>query len=69
MILSVDAPDRAGIADETQTAEQPHYYTFKEPRGWINLMDPGQSWQEWTKTQGTPTSRGWKVFGTGQSEG
>jgi hypothetical protein len=41
-----------------------HFYAFAKPKGWINLLNPGQSWEEWTKTQGIPTASGWKVFGT-----
>jgi hypothetical protein len=49
---------------QSATPPAPHYYTFKKPDGWINLANPGQSWDEWTKTQGVPTTQGWKVFGT-----
>jgi hypothetical protein len=45
-------------------AAQPYFYTFDKPVGWINLSSPGQTWSEWTRTQGIPTTRGWKVFGT-----
>jgi hypothetical protein len=41
-----------------------YFYTFQKPTGWINLGNPGQSWSDFTKEQGLPDARGWKVFGT-----
>lgn len=47
----------------TPSVSWPYFYTFNKPEGWINLANPGQSWQEWTSKQGIPTTKGWKVFG------
>jgi hypothetical protein len=24
-------------------------------------LNPGQSWEEWTREQGPPTTKGWKI--------
>jgi hypothetical protein len=56
--------DAAINKDQSQPAEAPKgFYTFTKPKGWINLADPGQSWEEWTKAQGLPTTRGWFISG------
>jgi hypothetical protein len=56
--------DAAINKDQSQSAEAPKgFYTFTKPKGWINLADPGQSWEEWTKAQGLPTTRGWFISG------
>lgn len=37
-------------------------FSWGMPDGWINLLDPAQSWQEYTKTCGIPTTKGWPVY-------
>jgi hypothetical protein len=49
--------------DSNATSDDGYFYTFTRPTGWINLMNPGQTWEQWTREQGVPTTRGWKVFG------
>jgi hypothetical protein len=38
-------------------------YAFTKPPGWVSLLNPGQTWEEWTREQGLPTTKGWKVSG------
>lgn len=38
-------------------------HAFTKPPGWVNLLNPGQRWEEWTREQGPPTTKGWKVSG------
>jgi hypothetical protein len=69
MIAFVAKFGAAGAGSEQPRAEGGEamldfYYTFKKPEGWINPGNPSQTWDEWTRAQGIPTTRGWKVFGT-----
>lgn len=50
-------------AARTAVSDDGFFYTFKRPNDWANLLNPGQSWEEWTREQGAPTTKGWKVFG------
>jgi hypothetical protein len=55
-----DQPAQPSAAPVAQ-AEPEHFYTFTRPKGWVSLT--GQSWEEWTRSQGIPTTQGWKVYG------
>lgn len=60
-----DAYLSAAPSNQSQGGDKPKepegFYTFRRPEGWINLANPGQSWADWTATQGIPTTRGWFV--------
>jgi hypothetical protein len=38
-------------------------HAFTKPPGWVNLLNPGQNWEDWTREQGPPTTKGWKIAG------
>lgn len=54
---------RCGMPAAPVAAEQEPKYSFEMPKGWINLLNPGQSWAEWTKQKGVPTTKGWLISG------
>lgn len=56
-------PVAAQVGEQDKASNGNGFYTFTKPEGWINLRNPGQSWVEWTKEQGAPTTKGWFISG------
>jgi hypothetical protein len=57
-LAAAPSPAEQPVAKEEQAT-----YTFTKPPEWVNLLNPGQSWEDWTREQGPPTTKGWKVSG------